>query len=92
MRRIRRKYSRWGNPTRTPKETRSPQKAIEVTIIVETGIQNLLIFLRTPAYLVFSSIINPSINNFQKSWSKPWTNPSSYEPTLCFNCGYTIVF
>ena len=53
------------------KGTRTPQKARELTIIVEMDKQNQLKISGNTAYTVSNQIANPAINSIQKSWNNP---------------------
>ena len=71
------------------RETRTPNKALEIAINFERGIQSQLKISGAPTYTVSVQLANPTINSFQKTWNNPRTITNNFKPAICLNFGCT---
>ena len=70
-------------------EKRTPQKALELEINLELGIQNQLQILGIPACKVSNQLASTFIISFKTSWNNKRTTTNNLTPTICPSCGYT---
>ena len=83
------KYARWWDSERITKKIRSAEKALEVAINIEIGIQNQLKMSGRAAHQTTNEVTNMSINNIQSSGNRSRPSTSNFfKTTMCSNCGY----
>ena len=65
------------------------KKALEISMIIEMGLQNLLKISGISTQSTTNKITSATVNNVQGSWNRTRSSTNHFvKPTICSNCGY----